>query len=149
MADFSHNCERTLLRQHSPACLSWRHGQPLPDHPHSPIGLQKQGRCSPFRDAAVGRRNKRPPSLFGSPGHGMLCCHRGVPAWRGAATKLWRAGRYCRNPSRELLGASPCSPGTVPLQKASQLCSKASQFPAVCLFVPPSKGFSSWKLLLH
>lgn len=129
------------------------HRQPAPGHPCLPTGLSRTGempslhRCSP---AAAGRRNKRLPSL-----HPCL----GVPAVGHCAVmgESWHVGNchcaseegHCGNPSRGLPGASLRGPSTASLQKASQLCSKTSQFPAVCLFVPPSKGFSSWKLLLH
>lgn len=59
------------------------------------------------------------------------------------------SGRTLWEPSRGPLRASPCGLSTSELQKASQPCSKASQFPAVCLSLPSSKGLSSWKLLLH
>lgn len=59
------------------------------------------------------------------------------------------SGRALWEPSRGLLRDSPCGLSTSVLQEVSQPCSKASQLPAVCLSVPPSKGFSSWKLFLH
>lgn len=133
------------------SCLAQRHGQPAPSLPCLLTGLSGTGemlslhRCSP---AALGRRNKRPPSLFRSSGCGMLRCYGGVLAWR-ELPRGFREQKGIAGTSTGLLEASPCGPSTASLQKTSQLCSKTSQFPAVCLFVPPSKGFSSCKLLLH
>lgn len=78
------------------------------------------------------------------------CCqpetaHCSLPAWRGAASEPWGAAGT-EGPLRGHCQADCLELPLRTIPETSQLCSRASQFPAICLFVPLSKGFSSLEI---